>query len=340
MGKATEYHKVQFAALLIFLLIGLGIGCSDKKVIDSNSQLDESIVTIPFGDTVSIPGTDISVVFKRIVSDNRVILTDYELRPWLYNTAILEVALLPEDKLVYLTISGDLETGGRTEFVSQQVRVDTFLFEPISLLPLPDKNGRPPASAHCLKLSVEKIVDGLIEHSDYLPLKVGNRWIYLDSTFSEGTFVSAEARTVTVVGDYYDALGHWYQVNDGFIAIPRTLLASHDTLYSKAGGGIEQPIGKISSWRNVEFAPIGSDGFNWISQGIGDIGYTRFVYPCDSIISTPAGSFLIPFLYSGSAYMSETEYFYAPGTGIIFSEARSWNGAYVLRSTLVETDFR
>ncbi len=339
MGNVAHFQKIRVGTLIVFVLIGLGISCSEKNPANSENQ-NESSVTIAFGDTVAIPGTEISVVFKRIVSDSRVTLADYELRPWLYNTAILEVVVLPENKLVYLTISGDLEEGGRSGFVSEQVTVDSFLFEPTSLLPLPDKNGRPPASVHSLTLSIKKLSDNPTEYSDYLPLKVGNRWVYVDSTFNESAFTSAKMRTVTVVGDYYDALGHWYQVSDDFIAMPRTLLASHDTLFSKAGGAIEQSIGKINSWRNVEFAPIGGDGFNWIYQSIADIGYVRFIYPCDSAISTPVGSFLIPFRFSGSAYIFSTEYFYAPGTGIIFSEARSWNGAYVLRSTLVEIDFQ
>ncbi len=312
-------HQFQFLIAILFLLFISGCNSSRKNPAEPKPEQTEFSGSITFGDTVAIPEAGVSLVFNRLIADSRLPIGT-PLDMFSYHTARIEFLLLPDQKYVYLTISGDMGDTATVRYYGESVTLENFRIRLTNLQPQPEVFGQLPDSPLVADYFLEKIDSIPSTKTNFLPLTNGNRWVYLDSSFQNGAFVAEEVRTITVVKNFYDAVGHWWALNNELYGIYPNLLVNNDTVYSRQSGGEIFVPGTTTYYKTEELAPTADSTDSFAQRVEGDVMVMRYVYAIDSTITTQAGTFSIPYRYSGAYPYQSAEYLFSPGTGIIYAE--------------------
>lgn len=335
--KHLRLQQFRFLIAILFLLLVLGCNSSRKNPAEPKPEQTEFSGSITFGDTVAIPEAGVSLVFNRLIADSRLpVGTPIDM--FSYHTARIEFLLLPDQKYVYLTISGDMGDTATVRYYGQPVTLENYRLRLTNLQPQPEVFGQLPDSPLVADFFLEKIDSIPNTETNFLPLANGNRWVYLDSSFQNGVFVAAELDTIKVIKHYYDALGHWWMLNNELYGIYPNLLVSNDTVYSRQSGGEVFEPGTSIYYKTEELGPTSDSSDSFAQRVEGDIIFMRHIYIVDSTVTTQAGTFPIFYRYSGAYPYQSAEYLFSPGTGIICAELHNQYTSRHHRIRLVEVE--
>lgn len=313
-------HLVLLSALLLSL-----VGCNNESTpasIVAPIAFVDTVVSVPFDQAVTVPGTDISLRFVQIPYDGR--LPSGVVEPlWWTNTANIAVTIEPSNANLRLYISGEIPDSSGVHFDGAPVVCQGFSFRLVELIPLPTTLlVTPPDSELVARIEIRDTTMPPESSPCPFPLALGNQWVYLDSTFDHDTLLSVTTDTVTIYDEYTDQNGHWWLFDSWLSPFGRIAKGSADTLFSQQSAYGPLPPGDPLYFPSKELIPPIGDSSSFMIFVDGDMVSYRSVKLLTSAVVTPAGSFDTGYSYSVKLGPISNSQIFVPDVGFIFREEK------------------
>jgi hypothetical protein len=293
------------------------VSCSDK---DPVSPLPFSSITISvrLHQTTAIPGTNQSIRFDSKPYDGRLPSGVIDSN-WWTNTAHTKWTLVPSGAKLHLYVSGEISDSAGVHFDGTPATVEGYTFRIHSLTPLPPSLLVPPPDSELVAMvDVEKSSLPVPADSCGLPMAIGNRWIYLDSSFEADTLIGIRTDTVTIEDEFTDVNGHWWVWSRWQYPFGQTAMVHGDTIFSQEDAYANLPPGTPLYFASLQVTPPIGDSSQYPVIFQGDLLTYRTAVRLHTPIVTPAGSFENGIRYSSDlTYVHDTEVL-IPGVGYVF----------------------
>jgi hypothetical protein len=303
--------------ILSIAILLLCVSCSDKDPVSPDVVYPINI-QVRFHQSTLIPGTNLTLRFDQMPYDGRLPSGVVDTN-WWTNTAQTQWTLLPSGAKLHLYVSGEIPDSGGVHFDGGAARVSGYSFRIVELNPLPHDLLSPVPDSELIAL-VEVDLKDPIAPGDAcgLPLAIGNRWIYLDSSFEADTLIGIRTDTVTIEDEFTDVNGHWWVWSRWQYPFGRTAMAHGDTIFSQEDAYANLPPGTPLYFASLQVTPPIGDSSRYPVIFQGDLLTYRNAVRLNSPIVTPAGSFENGIKYSSDlTYIHDTEVL-IPGVGYVF----------------------
>jgi hypothetical protein len=152
------------------------------------------------------------------------------------------------------------------------------------------------------------------KHCGFLPLSTKSYWVYQDSLFNDGIFVSTKIDTLKFNETYLsksDSLT-WWKANK-YVGLPQLLYANDGTLYG-AAAKLFSPTSTVVSKSYGDFTGDSTTYFT----SFDDIRATGRSIKLPGVTNVPAGKFSNTILFEKSAdYYGKDQILFQPGIGVL-----------------------
>ena len=316
-------RRMLLRSLILSVVISLALlGCSDRETPTSSIPFKDTIVSVPFHQSVAVPGTNFSVRFDQIPYDGRLPSGTVDSN-WWTNTARIAVTIEPLNANVQLYISGEVPNSNGVHFDGAPAVCQGYSFRLVELIPLPAVLlVTPPDSELIARIEIRDTTIAPPTDSCPFPLNLGNQWIYLDSTFSDDILQSVTTDTVTIDDEYTDQNGHWWLFSPWLDPFGHITSGKADTLYSQQPAYAPLPPGTPMYFPSKELIPPVGDSSRYMIIVEGDMMGYRSVITLSSTVTTPAGDFDQGFRYIAEMGYETNAQILVPGVGFIYLESR------------------
>ena len=306
--------------LFIIAILSFLISSCKNDTSVSSPPFTSAAADVRLHQTVAIEGTGISVRLDAIPYDGRLpdgVIDDQ----WWTNTAQTQWTVFPSGAHFELYVSGQIHDSTGIRFVAAPAAIGDLSFQLQILDPLPPQlMERPPDSAIVARIGVTRVSPPSPSDSNWLPMALGTRWIYLDSAFQGDSLVSVTLDTIFISNEYTDQNGHWFEWSDYMDPFGRLALVKGDSAfcqepsYGPCHGG--DPLYFVA----LQLHPPLGDSAQYGVIIDGDIVTTRTAVRLAEPVITGAGSFSDCVRFSAPLdYVDATEIL-CPHVGFVYLE--------------------
>ncbi len=308
----------RFILILIMSLFLVSCEETTAPLLTSTPFVDTTI-TLTIGEKVQVPGTSITLTMDSLLYDRR--LPHGETASFWHNTAEINVAIEPDRRNLHLTISGEITDSGGIRFYGKPATIGDYQFQILQFSPLPASIlVAPPDSELVAKIRISRATTPYHDDVGFFPSATGDRWIYYDTLFRDGISIAVRLDTVEIVGEYFDAFGHWGRFARWFRPFNYDVMARGDSMFSRQATELVGEIGWPQGFESMELIRPGADSIVYRALFEGDLMFERSVKAIDTSVVTEAGTFTGLYEYRADSPWWREWQILKPGIGFVFMQ--------------------